>query len=84
MGKICPPYGNLIFRVCGRSDNVLSQITQDNASIAEQIPKDARDRFSTGDGTVLQGYLFNDGGFKTYRKGKNLTTMAQEYRSMKR
>lgn len=34
------------FRVCGRADNVLSQIILDNTSAAEQIPKDARDHFS--------------------------------------
>lgn len=52
---------NLDFRVCGRADNVLSQIILDNASAAEQIPKDARGRFITGDGTVFQGYLFDEG-----------------------
>lgn len=51
---------NMDFRVCGRADNVLSQIILDNTSAAEQIPKDARGRFITGDGTVFQGYLFND------------------------
>ena len=30
-------------------------------SAAEQIPKDARGRFITGDGTVFQGYLFDEG-----------------------
>lgn len=33
----------------------------DNTSAAEQIPKDARGRFITGDGTVFQGYLFDEG-----------------------
>ena len=51
---------NMDFRVCGRADSVLSQIILDNTSAAEQIPKDARGRFITGDGTVFQGYLFND------------------------
>lgn len=51
----------LDFRVCGRADNVLSQIILDNTSAAEQIPKDARGRFITGDGTVFQGYLFDEG-----------------------
>lgn len=41
--------------------NVLSQTILDNASAAEQIPKDARGRFITGDGTVFQGYLFDEG-----------------------
>ena len=52
---------NLDFRVCGRADNVLSQIILDNTSAAEQIPKEARGRFITGDGTVFQGYLFDEG-----------------------
>ena len=51
---------NMDFRVCGRADSVLSQIILDNTSAAEQIPKDARGRFITGDGTVFQGYLFNE------------------------
>ena len=51
---------NLDFRVCGRADNVLSQIILDNTSAADQIPKDARGRFITGDGTVFQGYLFDE------------------------
>lgn len=51
---------NMDFRVCGRADNVLSQIILDNTSAAEQIPKDARGRFVTGDGTVFQGYLFDE------------------------
>lgn len=51
---------NTDFRVCGRADSVLSQIILDNTSAAEQIPKDARGRFITGDGTVFQGYLFDE------------------------
>ena len=51
---------NMDFRVCGRADSVLSQNTLDNTSAAEQRPKDARGRFITGDGTVFQGYLFDE------------------------
>lgn len=51
---------NLDFRVCGRAENVLSQIILDNTSVADQISKDARGRFITGDGTVFQGYLFDE------------------------
>ena len=51
---------NMDFRVCGRADSVLSQIILDNTSAAEQIPKDARGLFITGDGTVFQGYLFDE------------------------
>lgn len=52
---------NLDFRVCGRADNVLSQIILDNTSAADQIPKDARGRFITGDGTAFQACLFDKG-----------------------
>ena len=52
---------NMDFRVCGRADSVLSQIILDSTSAAEQIPKDARGRFITGDGTVFQGYLLDEG-----------------------
>ena len=51
---------NMDFRVCGRADSVLSQIILDSTSAAEQIPKDARGRFITGDGIVFQGYLFDE------------------------
>jgi len=51
---------NMDFRVCGRADNVLSQIILDNTSAADQIPKDARGRFITADGTVFQAYLFDE------------------------
>ena len=50
----------LDFRVCGRAENVLSQIILDNGSAAEQIPKDARGRFITGDGTVFQAYWMDE------------------------
>ncbi|MCC8100285.1 MAG: hypothetical protein LIO78_09560 [Clostridiales bacterium] len=51
---------NLDFRVCGRADNVLSQIILDNTSAADQIPKDVQGRFITGDGTVFQAYLLDE------------------------
>lgn len=51
---------NIDCRVCGRADNVLSQIILDSAAAAEQIPKDARGRFLLHDGTVFQGYLFDE------------------------
>ena len=51
---------NLDFQVCGRADNVLSQIILDNTSAADHIPKDARGRFITGDGTVFQAYLLDE------------------------
>ena len=42
------------------ADSVLSQIILDNTSAAQQIPKDARGRFLLHDGTVFQGYLFDE------------------------
>ena len=51
---------NMDFRACGRAEATLSWIILDNTSAAEQIPKDARGRFITGDGTVFQGYLFDE------------------------
>jgi len=51
---------NIDCRVCGRADNVLSQIILDSTAAAEQIPKDAQGRFITGDGIVFQGYLFDE------------------------
>ena len=51
---------NLDFRVCGRADNVLSQIILDDTNAADQIPKDARGRFITGDGTVFQAYMLDE------------------------
>ena len=46
---------NLDFRVCGRAESVLSGIILGNAAADEQIPKDARGRFITGDGVAFQG-----------------------------
>lgn len=51
---------NLDFRVCGRADNVLSQIILDNTAASDQIPKDAKGRFITGDGTVFQGFMLDE------------------------
>ena len=50
---------NMDFRVCGRADNILSGIILGNSTADEQIPKDARGRFITGDGVVFQGYLID-------------------------
>lgn len=51
---------NIAYRVCGRADNVLSMIILDNTSAADQIPADARGRFIDSDGTVFQGYWFDE------------------------
>ena len=51
---------NIDCRVCGRADNVLSQIILDSTTAAEQIPKDAAGRFLLHDGTIFQAYLINE------------------------
>lgn len=51
---------NIDCRVCGRADNVLSQIILDSTAASEQIPKDAAGRFMLHDGTVFQAYIFNE------------------------
>ncbi len=51
---------NLDCRICGRADNVLSQIILDSTAACDAIPKDAQGRFISGDGTIFQGYLFDE------------------------
>ncbi len=51
---------NIDCRVCGRADNVLSQIILDSTAAAEQIPKDAAGRFLLHDATIFQAYLINE------------------------
>lgn len=51
---------NIDCRICGRADNVLSQIILDNTAAAEQIPKDTAGRFLLHDGTLFQAYLINE------------------------
>ena len=51
---------NIDYRVCGRADNVLSQIILDNTNAAEQIPKDSQGLFITHDGVIFKGYLFDE------------------------
>ena len=53
---------NINCRICGRADNILSQIILDNTAAADQIPKDASGRFLLHDGTVFQAYWFDDEG----------------------
>lgn len=55
---------NLDFRVCGRSDNILSQIVLDNTDAATAIPSYSQGRFLTNDGTIFQAYWFTDKGLK--------------------
>lgn len=47
---------NLDCRICGRADQILSQIILDSTSASEKIPKTARGRFLMADGTLFQAY----------------------------
>ena len=51
---------NLGCRICGRADSILSQIILDSTAAADQIPKESRGRFLLHDGTLFQGYWFDE------------------------
>ena len=51
---------NIDFRVCGRADNILSQIILDNTEASNKIPKESQGLFVTHNGVVFQGYLFDE------------------------
>lgn len=51
---------NIDYRVCGRADDVLSQIILDKTDAADTISKFSQGRFLTYDGTLFQAYYFND------------------------
>lgn len=51
---------NMDVRICGRADNVLSQIILDTTDAATMIPKDARGRFLMNDGRVFQAYWYDE------------------------
>lgn len=51
---------NIDFRVCGRADNILSQIILDNTEAADKISKESQGLFVTHDGVIFQGYLFDE------------------------
>lgn len=51
---------NIDYRVCGRADNVLSQIILDNTEASDSIPKDSQGLFITHDKTIFQGFLFDE------------------------
>lgn len=51
---------NIDCRICGRADNVLSQIVLDNTDAADLIPKNTTGRFLKNDGTIFQGYFVDD------------------------
>jgi S-DNA-T family DNA segregation ATPase FtsK/SpoIIIE len=49
---------NIIFRVCGKSDKILSQIILDNTDAADSISKDSQGQFLTNSGVLFQGYFY--------------------------
>ena len=51
---------NIDFRVCGRADDVLSQIILDKTDASDVISKEAQGRFLTNTDTLFQGYWFDD------------------------
>ncbi len=51
---------NIDYRVCGRADNVLSQIILDNTEASDSIPKDSQGLFITHDKTIFQCFLFDE------------------------
>ena len=51
---------NIDIRVCGRADDVLSQIILDKTDASDLIHKDAQGRFLTNDDVLFQGYWFED------------------------
>jgi S-DNA-T family DNA segregation ATPase FtsK/SpoIIIE len=51
---------NIDFRVCGRADDVLSQIILDNTKASDMIPKYSQGSFITNSDRVFQGYLFDE------------------------
>ena len=51
---------NVVARVCGAADNVLSQIILDSTDAADLIPKETHGRFLLHDGTIFQGFLFRE------------------------
>lgn len=55
---------NLDCRICGRADQVLSQIILDSTEAAERIPKDSQGRFLLSDGTLFQSYWFDETTWK--------------------
>lgn len=51
---------NIDFRVCGRADNILSQIILDKTNANDKIPKSSQGRFLSNNDILFQGYWFND------------------------
>lgn len=51
---------NIDTKICGRADNVLSQIILDNTDAANLIAKSSQGRFLTNSGKIFQAYWFDE------------------------
>lgn len=51
---------NMDYRICGRADQVLSQIILDSTIAADEIPKDVQGRFIDNEGRLFQAYYLSD------------------------
>lgn len=51
---------NISYKICGRADQVLSQIILDNTDASTYIPSDSKGLFINQDGTLFKAYLFDE------------------------
>lgn len=51
---------NIDYRVCGRADNILSQIILDKADANDRVPKNAQGRFLDNHDVLFQAYWFDE------------------------
>lgn len=51
---------NISYKVCGRADQVLSQIILDSSDASIRIPSDAQGLFLNQDGTIFKAYVFDE------------------------
>lgn len=52
---------NMDYRMCGKADNVLSQIILDSTEASEKIPKSEQGLFVTNNGRLVRGFFFDEG-----------------------
>ena len=51
---------NISYKICGRADQVLSQIILDSTDASINIPSDAQGLFINQDGIVFKSYIFDE------------------------
>ena len=51
---------NMDCRICGRADNVLSQIILDNTDASTKVPKNSQGLFLNEAGLLFKGFVFNE------------------------